>query len=103
MQFEVGELVNHQDRPEFRVGIVTDSRYKYPDRSVQFRVIFSVGGSGWFYPESLDRATPDTSQKAPVSLPVLARGHEVVQASRHAREAPEKAKEHTAHNQGLKG
>ena len=102
MQFEVGDLVIHRGNPEFRVGVVTSSRYKYPE-SVQFRVIFSVGGSGWFYPESLDRATPDTSQKAPVSLPVLARGHEVVQASRHAREAPEKAKEHTAHNQGLKG
>ena len=102
MQFEVGDLVIHRGNPKFRVGIITNSRYKYPE-SVQFHVIFSVGGSGWFYPESLDRATPDTSQKAPVSLPVLARGHEVVQASRHAREAPEKAKEHTAHNQGLKG
>ncbi len=60
MQFEVGELVTHQDRPEFRVGIVTGSRYKYPE-SVQFHVIFSVGGAGWFHPDSLVRATPDTS------------------------------------------
>ena len=59
MQFEVGDLVVHQSNPEFRVGVITGSRYKYPE-SVQFQVIFSVGGSGWFYPVSLRRATSGT-------------------------------------------